>query len=196
MARSRMPVKPCNVEGCTEPSRARGLCKKHHKRLMRHGAPEGGRSAPGEPLAWLLEHASYVGADCLAWPFTEGMGNVWIDGKAEKASRAMCALAHGEPPTPEYEAAHSCGKGHEGCVNPSHLRWATTSENQMDRVLHGTSNRGERNARAVLTADDVRAIRLRLAAGEMGKDLAASYSVSPMTISSIKTGRLWSWLTA
>jgi hypothetical protein len=30
-------VKKCSIEGCESPARAKGLCKKHHTRLLRHG---------------------------------------------------------------------------------------------------------------------------------------------------------------
>ena len=35
------------------------------------------------------------------------------------------------------------------------LKWGTRKENQADRVLHGTSNRGERMWKAKLTKEDV-----------------------------------------
>jgi hypothetical protein len=55
------------------------------------------------------------------------------------AHRLMCQLAHGDPPTPDHIAAHSCGRGHEGCVNPNHLSWKTYSENELDKRVHGTT---------------------------------------------------------
>ncbi len=51
----------------------------------------------------------------------------------------MCILAHGEPPTPKHQTAHSCGKGHEGCINPRHLSWKTNQENSLDKREHGTA---------------------------------------------------------
>jgi hypothetical protein len=59
-------------------------------------------------------------------------------GHFERATRVMCKLAHGPAPTPKHHAAHSCGKGHEACINPKHLRWATPRENAADAKLHGT----------------------------------------------------------
>lgn len=52
----------------------------------------------------------------------------------------MCQKAHGDPPSPKHDAAHSCGRGHEGCVNPNHLSWKTKKQNQADRITHGTSH--------------------------------------------------------
>ena len=192
-------TKMCAIDGCEKTARARGLCTQHYHRWERHGDPLGGRVDEGEPLRWLKEHSSYEGEECLTWPFSKdsrGVGNVYFQGKTLKASRLMCMIAHGEPPDPSYESAHSCGRGHFGCVNRKHLRWATPSENQMDRVEHGTSNRGSRNGQALLTEAQVAEIKRALAAGKQGKKLASEYAVSPMTISTIKNGTRWGWVRA
>lgn len=72
------------------------------------------------------------------------------------------------------------------------LRWDTPKGNQADRVTHGTASIGVANGRAKLTADDVRAIRARLAAGEAKKAVARAFSVSPIQIMRIATGKQWS----
>src|SRR5690606_29105850 len=100
----------------------------------------------------------------------------------------------GPPPTVEHEAAHSCGKGHEGCVNPHHLRWATSTENKADTLIHGTRNRGERNRSAKLTDAKVYEIRRLLAAGMTQTAIAAMFAVSLTTISKIAAGKIWGWL--
>lgn len=87
------------------------------------------------------------------------MAAVRWHGKQSVASRVMCELAHGKPPTAEHEAAHSCGNGHLGCINPKHLRWATHIENEADKLMHGTRPRGERQGSAKLKTSDVLAIR-------------------------------------
>lgn len=187
----------CSIDGCDGAHKGRGFCSKHYHRWERHGDPLGGGTEVGAPLKWLNEHSSYQGDECLVWPFATdryGIGSVYVAGVITKASRAMCSIVNGEPQDELYEAAHSCGNGHLGCVNPKHLRWATTSENQMDRVIHGTSNRGSKNAQSILTEEQVRSIKQRLSRGERGKELAAAFGVSPMTISTIKNGTRWKWL--
>jgi hypothetical protein len=75
--------------------------------------------------------------ECLIYPFkryTNGYGGTWVDGIETYAHRHMCKTKHGEPPTPEHEAAHRCGNGKRGCINPNHLRWATHAENMADTV--------------------------------------------------------------
>lgn len=113
-----------------------------------------------------------------------------FDGQTMAPSRVMCIKVYGPPPTPLHECAHSCGKGHEGCVAPRHLRWATPKENQMDRVLHGTDSRGEKSVSAVLRASEVNEIRRRYVWGK-GTSLAAEYGVTQATVSAIVRGKTW-----
>jgi transcriptional regulator with XRE-family HTH domain len=104
------------------------------------------------------------------------------------AHRFMCSLVHGEPPTPKHTAAHSCGNGHGGCVNPHHLSWKTQAENLEDCRQHGTLVRHHGgNVRRVLP-EEVRAIREARGFQTQGQ-LAAKFGVSEGTISDIWHGR-------
>lgn len=103
-----------------------------------------GNYGNGVGIAFILAHVNYQGDDCVMWPlFIDPNGRATLNhlGKSHKAHRYMCQLAHGAPPTPKHQAAHSCGKGHLGCCNPRHLSWKTNSENQLDRRAHGTNKR-------------------------------------------------------
>jgi hypothetical protein len=119
---------------------------------------------------------------------------VKIDNKWHNAARLVCELAHGAPPTAKHEAAHSCGNGHIGCVNPNHLRWATKTENEGDKLGHGTHNRGENHGIAKLTKEKVLDIRRRLSSGESERKLASSFGVSRGAIRSVRNGHSWAWL--
>ncbi|WP_425482645.1 HNH endonuclease [Chelativorans xinjiangense] len=116
-----------------------------------------------------------------------------MDGRYRVASRIVCEEANGSPPTPKHEAAHNCGFGDRGCVNPEHLQWKTHAGNQMDRVEHGTHHRGERQWMAKLTIPDVRQIRkLR---GEISQSkIAIMFGVSQATVADIHLRRKWAWL--
>lgn len=160
-------TKPCSFEGCTrfaDPKAGFGLCKTHYHQLRTDGAP---RPTPerfkrGDAMKWLVDHQDFAGDECLTWPFkrwSTGRGRVSYEGRNQHAHRVMCALVHGQPPSPEHEAAHSCGKGHEGCVNPRHLRWATHEENMADQIGHGTRLQGETQNGAKLTERQVASIR-------------------------------------
>lgn len=99
----------------------------------------------------------------------------------------------GAAPSPEHEVAHRDGQ--RASNHWTNLRWATRSENQMDRVEHGTSNRGERFARVRLTEQQVLEIKLDLGRGVIARTLAERYAVATTTIKAIKLGRSWAWLT-
>ena len=198
MANSRV----CSIPGCGKPTKARGLCSAHYHRLQRHGDPLGGRVSDGVPIEHLravLRGRSSEG--CVIWPYgrdSDGYGQIWIDGRPHRVHRIVCEEINGAPATPELQAAHSCGNGHLGCCNPSHLRWATPAENQADRLVHGTSYRGRRNGpsklartRAVLDESAVRVIRQKLADGNSCRSLANVYGVSSVTISKIGRKVLW-----
>lgn len=134
--------------------------------------------------------------ECLIWPFGKssgGYGKIWINGRYVIASRYVCELAHGAPPTVEHEAAHSCGRGHEACISPVHLDWKTHTENMADRLEHGTHSRGERNGRAKITEPEAREI-LALKGIEPPNKLAEKFGVSRPTIAHIHAGRSWAWL--
>lgn len=143
----------------------------------------------GEPLKWLLAHVAYQGDECLPWPFADsgfGYGCIRLDGRSVFAHRAMCILAHGEPPSPRSEASHRCGNGHLKCVNPRHLRWTSRSQNIRERTKHGTMPSGP-----ILTVEAVRSIRSRLAGGEKPALLAEEYGVAPSTIFAVKMRASW-----
>ena len=92
-------------------------------------------------------------------------------------------------------------KGMEACHNDGNpfnnrldnLRWDTPRNNQLDRVKHGTSNRGERCAAAKLTELQVRAILIDT---RLQREIAADYGVRENTISRIKSGKRWNHLHA
>lgn len=102
-----------------------------------------------------MDHVGHEGEACLPWPFSKdgrvGRGSLTYRGKNYWAHRLMCEMAHGAPPTPKHQAAHNCGKGHYGCVNPRHLEWKTNSENQIDRAKNGNALRNTNGPRSVLT---------------------------------------------
>lgn len=187
----------CSVDGCGKGGRlTRGWCEMHYNRWKRHGDPTAGRAFYGEAQAWLLSHVSHTGDGCLIWPFgraTDGYGITWMDGVAARAHRRMCEEAHGKPPTPKHDAAHNCGRGHEGCVHPGHLRWATRAENSNDRHAHGTMTRGAEVHNSKLTEEEVRAIRaLRNSVSK--KAVAMQFGISASQVRSIQERLQWAWL--
>lgn len=111
------------------------------------------------------------------------------------ASRSVHSLVLeafvGPKPTDKHEAAHGDGKPSNNRLG--NLRWATKSENELDKAVHGTSNRGDRQHMARLTADQAVAI---IASPASQTELARQYGVSRSCITHIKQGNSWRWLSA
>jgi len=143
---------------------------------------------------WLHTVAiNYTGDDCLLWPFgrnSAGRGATAKPGVGWYAAHvAVCEATKSPRPSPYHEAAHSCGRGHDGCVAPKHLRWATAKENQADRRKHGTHREGTAiRHKAKLTEAEARYIAT---SPNAGVDLADRFGVSPSAISHIRRGRNW-----
>lgn len=188
----------CAVPRCGKKHHAHGYCARHAYHFKAHGDPEGGRrgASPGEPLRWISDNATYAGDDCLVWPFEVGRygyGTVKCDGQKRVASRVMCEVAHGLAPSAKHDAAHSCGNGHLGCMNPRHLSWKTRTANIADAIAHGTWMHGERVPTSKLTREDV--IAIRAAAGkERQKDIAKRYGIHQAQVSRIVSRKDWAWL--
>lgn len=188
-------TKKCKIPKCGRPHRGRGLCNKHLLKQQRYGDPLASSPNVRRLVRFLKESSFYRKDECLIWPFSKDLGgygqcsNYFGIGKG--AHRNMCYLVYGPPPTPQYEAAHSCRN--RDCVNPMHLSWKTASANRMDKVRDNTHSRGERNTKAKLTEKDVHTIR-KLRGTVSGRALAARYGVTPNAICSIYKGKSWAWL--
>ena len=185
----------CSVDGCSKPACKRGFCDAHYHQARYRGLLAPTQRAPRNAHITFLKSLLVNEQDgCVRWPFSRtkfGYAATKFHGKSINASRLMCIIAHGDPPTESHQAAHSCGNGHMGCVNPRHLRWATPSENALEKYSHGTMRVGERNGFAKLNSSQVKEIRRRLSLGEKGKDLASLFGVTPSTISVIKKRKAW-----
>ncbi len=190
--------KSCSIEGCNgnaaKPGAARGWCTKHYQRWQRSGNPQHVDIERGAPMSFIETIASFCDAgECLIWPFSKdrhGYGQLWFQGALIGAHRLVCIKRHGPAPSPHHDAAHNCGNGHNGCVNGSHLRWATRSENLSDMAEHGTKQIGSKSSSSKLTNNDVREIR-RLAKTMRQKDIATQFGVSSATISAVVNRTRW-----
>lgn len=147
----------------------------------------------GAGYLWLLNHVNFDGPDCLIWPMNrddKGYGTLGYNGKVWKASRLMCTLAHGDPPTPKHQAAHSCACGHDGCVHPKHLSWKTPAGNTADAIAHGHYGYNSAGRTGKLTHD--KASEIRALVGTMTNvELGLVYGVHAETIAKIRRGQTW-----
>lgn len=185
----------CSIKNCGKKHFARGWCRIHYYRWTRQGDPTVCLRDHGSAPRFIYEVAvPYVGDDCLTWPFARNpRGYAIINRRLNGTSsvcRLVCTAAHGPPPERRYEAAHRCGRGHEGCVNPHHLRWATPVENAADKQLHGTVLRGECHGAAKLTAEQVIAARILI--GKMSNSaIGRIFGVTESTIRHIARNNNW-----
>lgn len=192
---------PCSVVACNgnahrSRSGAKGLCKKHYARLLRHGDPLAGRTPDGDPQRFYESSLSYGGAECLLWPFvrdSQGYGRMKIGTKNLIVSRRLCEDVNGPPPTPDHHAAHSCNRGHLGCVTKGHLSWKTPAENEADKIANGTNPRGERCGTSKITEEHAREI-LALKGVEAQRSIAKRFGVTQGAVAHIHSGRNWGWL--
>lgn len=139
---------------------------------------------------WLARHLDHADKEfCLIWPLSRAQNGYPTAGKnnAIRPHRIMCEHRNGPPPSPEHQAAHSCGKGHLGCVNPWHLNWKTPAENQIERY----QQQGQPMPRFRLRPDQVDEIR-SMKGRERTVDTAARFQCTEANIRQIQSGKTWS----
>lgn len=127
------------------------------------------------------------------WFDRHGYGRFWYRGRNWSAHRVALELAAGPPPFPEAVASHRPVVCHNrACVASEHLRWATVTVNQRDRVTDDTHSRGERSGTAKLTEAQVVHLRAEYAGGGVQQqELAARYGVSRGAISRAILRKTW-----
>lgn len=176
-----------------------GYCRFHGAQMV---IGQGSVSRSLGALIWLVAAADGFEHErdargCMSWPFNRNTGGYGVLSReyggrpsTTNASRWLCEMVHGLPPDDgqEWFAAHTCGRGRQGCVTPEHLEWKTRDDNEYDRVFHGSIPRGERSVSAVLTEADVRAI---LVDPRTALAIAKDYGVTNVTVSRLKQGQGW-----
>ena len=87
------------------------------------------------------------------------------------------------------EAAHNNGIKTDNRLE--NLRYATRSENHLDKIRHGTMLCGEHHPNARLTNTQVHRIRGLLMVGGCAGEIARQFSVSRHVVRCIKSGETW-----
>lgn len=111
------------------------MCGRHYQRKMRYGDPlAGGERYSSPEEAFLARTEPLVWSDCIAWTGASdhrGYGQISVGGKSVLAHRYAHEREHGPIPR-DMVVDHACH--HPWCVNPDHLRLATSAQNQANRA--------------------------------------------------------------
>jgi hypothetical protein len=119
---------------------------------------------------------------CWIWQGTRnraGYGRVRVGKTMRFAHRVFYERAKGFVP-PGHVLHHTCGRGHEGCMNPDHLIPVTPAEHA--RLRHGVK------------LDETRATAIRelvRAGGRPKTAIAREFGVSDVLVHYIASGRCW-----
>lgn len=137
----------------------------------------------------------------------DGYGHFKVDGRMWRAPRWIFNQTNDVPLADDEMARHTCDN--PPCCRPSHLIRGSGRDNSADQIerdrtargdRHGshikpeTVRRGEANTAAKLTAEQVREIRARHAAGEKQVPLAAEFDVTQGLVSAITRRAIWTHL--
>lgn len=136
----------CEVDGCFNArSGYRRMCSAHAHRLRRYGDPLVGRPMRATrliPIEYEIALRTwYAGPkDCWRW-----MGPVSSSGYPQilcrYAHRVIFEIANGRAPD-GFEVDHQCRN--KLCVNPAHLRIATSNQNKCNQAANRRSKSGIR----------------------------------------------------
>ncbi len=128
----------------------------------------------------------------------KGYGLVSSQGKTLRCHRVALEAKLGKP-LGKLWALHRCDN--PPCCNPAHLFPGTQPDNWADGVRKGRvtiatkgakpHHFGERSSQAKVTAQQVREIRARFAAGESKTALAKAYGVTLSPINKIILRKTW-----
>lgn len=127
--------------------------------------------------------SNYINRKMKLKVMPNGYVQVRLKGHKERYVHRIVAEAFIEKPNDglKYEVAHNDGSRSNN--NYLNLRWATRSDNHMDKIQHGTALRGDTHNMRKLTSKDVIEIRKRVSNGEFQKSLAKEFNVGEMCIS-------------
>ena len=188
----------CKIEGCDSKPYCRSMCQKHYERVLRNGDPHKLKinfTRRGAVKKWLddihSERPWEKSDSCIIWPFFKTNGYPTLNSK--RVHREFLKRYSGDPPFNNMDCAHSPTKcTSRACINPNHLRWATRSENEIDKFKTGKEVRQFGEGHVKLDAEKARAIFM--ASGTLNS-IAKDYGVSRSAVEKIKYRKTWKWAT-
>lgn len=137
----------CTIDTCDRRHFARGFCRTHYTAAMRSGEISSVRKTFRGPLSERLSFYSRSVGSCRIWTGATdawGYGKVRVGDRTVGAHRAAYELTNGRIPD-GLVLDHTCRT--PSCINPGHLRLATTKENAEN--LSAFSSRSSSGHRGV-----------------------------------------------
>lgn len=124
--------------------------------------------------------------DCWPWlgDTRRGYGVFYHRNRLHGAHELALSFTTGEKRLDKLDTCHACDN--PICCNPNHLRFDTRLGN-----VHDMHERGRARSSWKLTAEDVRLLRERRAAGARQKDLARDFGITCGQVSMIVRGLRW-----
>ena len=184
----KLPARTCIYPGCGRKHEARGWCRLHYGRWLKHGDPAHKR-LPARERFWKFVDKR---ADDACWPWVgrtdiRGYGQFRVGDAPRPAPRVSYQIHFGDIPEGMY-VCHACDE--PGCVNPAHLFLGSPRDNAVDMVNKRRHRFGERSPFSKLVPDDVRAIR-GLYPGVPVRELSERFGVATATIYKILRREKW-----
>lgn len=183
----------CEIDGCNDKHKCKGLCAKHYKRLRTKGTFDIQIFPDFANRFWSKVDKTET---CWLWiggKDNGGYGTIAYKGRTQKAHRVSWEIALGAIPE-DLMVLHTCDV--RNCVNPQHLFLGTQTDNMRDMVSKGRWNgadvSGTKNPMSKLNLTDARKIRQEYQTGKYSQhELARMFDVAPMTINAIVRNKRW-----
>lgn len=163
-----------------------GLPFASRRTLNRHPAPH---LADAISVTRFWSMVDIAGADdCWLWQGDQhkGYGVFVFQGRRFGSHELALSFATGEARPDGFDTCHECDT--PPCCNPAHLRFDTRQGNVDDSIKRGRNSRGEGHPDAVLTDEEVVAIRILRRNGARQLELADRFGVRASYISQLVNG--------
>lgn len=153
----------CSIQECDRAMQARGWCRVHYRRWIRHGDPTFTKWDPD----WRFKNQTAPQGDCIVWTgylSDKGYAIIRNGGKPQLAHRFSYERHTGPIPS-GMQVDHTCHN--RACVKPQHLRLASNKQNSENIV--GATARSKSGIRGV--TPERKTGRWRATVGHLGKQI-------------------------